>query len=72
MFRHLKKKKHPMLGKQVRVFTNDDEREYYAGIGDSTLVHICNSHIVVKVVDSDGESWLAMHPLRDIKEVDTI
>ena len=65
------KKKHPMIGKQVRIFTNNEELEFYHRIGDATLIHICDSHVVVKIVESDGESFLAMHPWADIKTIDT-
>ena len=67
-----KKTKHPMLGKQVRVFTSDEELESYYHLGDATLIHICGSHIVVKIVEDGGDSFLAIHPWHDIKTIDTL
>ena len=60
-----------MLGKQVRIFTTEDEINVYAGIGDATLVHVCDSHVVVEV-DCGVGTFQAIHTWGRIETIDTL
>ena len=65
--------KHPLLGKVVRVFTIDETRMEYFEEGDATLIHVCDSHIVVRVDCCGNENnFLEIHPWNKIVSIDTV
>jgi hypothetical protein len=61
---------HPMLGKKIRIFDKDGTIMLYSD-RDVTLIHICDSHVVVEVNCGDEDSFLSIHPWSDIKSMDT-
>ena len=70
--KHKTELKHPLLGKEVRVFIDGETRCINAQNFGYRLEYICDSHVVLATWENGHEvETLVMYPMHRIEELDT-